>query len=454
MSEKSAASDTSAAASATIAAAGPMPGTDLPPLLQYTAADVGYAGAPVVRGATLSVRAGEFVGLVGPNGAGKSTLLRAITGDAELLGGTLSLAGTDASSLASLQRARIVGVVPQQVTAAFALRSREFVEMGRHPYLARFAALSAHDDEVVDRAMALTDTARLADQPTDELSGGDLQRLALAQALAQEPRVLLLDEPTSHLDLNHQLQVLELVRSLASEQRISVLAVFHDLDLAARYADRIAVVAGGRMGVADVPARVITAEMLRGVFGVRAVVGIDPVTGSVSVTPVLREGDVPARSRGRVLVVGGSGVAAPLLRRLVLGGWTVSAGALNAGDADSVLAEALGIDYAAMPPFAPMDAVAETRVAELVADADAVLVCEVPFGHGNVGNLAAAADAARSGLPVVLVGDIAGRDYTGGIAAVLWDHAVSAGAVLVADADSAEHVLAELAVSAPAAGVR
>jgi len=423
-------------------------------LLAYAAADVGYAGVPVVRAAALSVRAGEFVGLVGPNGAGKSTLLRAITGDAELLGGTLSLSGTDASTLSSLQRARIVGVVPQQVTAAFALRSREFVAMGRHPYLARFAALSAHDDEVVDRVLALTDTARLADQLTDELSGGDLQRLALAQALAQEPSVLLLDEPTSHLDLNHQLQVLELVRSLASDHGMAVLAVFHDLDLASRYADRIAVVADGHVGVADTPERIVTAGMLRGVFGVRAVVGTDPVTGSVSVTPVLREGAVPAETRGRVLVVGGSGVAAPLLRRLVLAGWKVSAGALNAGDADSVLAEALGLDYAAMPPFAPMDADAETRVEALVADADVVLVCEVPFGHGNVGNLTAAADAARSGKPVVLVGDIAGRDYTGGIAEGLWDAAVSAGAVLVADADSAERVLAELVAPAPAGTAR
>ena len=434
----------SAAATATTASA-----TAAAPMLVYDAADVGYAGRPVVRSATLSVRAGEFVGLVGPNGAGKSTLLRAITGDAELLGGTLRLAGADAAPLSALQRARIVGVVPQQVTSAFSLPAREFVEMGRHPHLARFAALSGRDHDVVDRVLALTDTARLSHQPTEELSGGDLQRLALAQALAQEPSVLLLDEPTSHLDLNHQLQVLELVRSLASDRGIAVLAVFHDLDLAARYADRIAVVADGALSVADIPGRVITADTLRRVFGVRAVIGTDPVTGSVSVTPVLREGAVPSRSRGRVLVVGGSGVAAPLLRRLVLGGWQVSAGALNAGDADQVLATALGIEYAAMPPFAPMDAAAESRVAGLAAATDAVLVCEVPFGHGNVGNLAAAAAAARAGLPVVLVGDIAERDFTGGIAEGLWADALAAGALLVADADAAQLALAELVARPP-----
>ena len=224
-------------------------------LLALRRATVGYAGEPVVSAARRSsVRAGEVVGLVGPNGAGKSTLLRAVTGDAELLGGSLSIARhAMRATLAPLERARLVGVVPQQVTAAFSLPAREFVEMGRHAHLSRFAAPGEHDDAVVDEALALTDTARLADKPTDELSGGDLQRLALAQALAQEPRVLLLDEPVSHLDLNHRLQVLDLVRQLAAEKGLGVLAVFHDLDLAARYSDRIAIVAEGRLGPAETP---------------------------------------------------------------------------------------------------------------------------------------------------------------------------------------------------------
>ncbi len=410
-------------------------------LLAYSGVDVGYYGEPIVRGADLRVHAGEVVGLVGPNGAGKSTLLRAVTGDAELLRGSLSIAGTDVRTLAPIERARLVGVVPQLVTAAFALSAREFVAMGRHAHVARFSAASEHDRAVVDEALELTDTARLAEKPTDELSGGDLQRLALAQALAQEPRVLLLDEPVSHLDLNHRLQILDLVRRLANERSVGVLAVFHDLELAARYADRISIVAGGGVGPADTPELVITAESLRDVFGVRAVVGTDAVTGAVSVTAVLREGAVASQHRGRVLVIGGSGAAAPLLRRLVLGGWQVSAGALNAGDADQVLADALGIDYVLIPPFAPMDDAAAVRVAELAAGADVVVVCEVPFGHGNVANLVAAASAAATGTPVVLVGDIAGRDFTGGTALDLWEQTVQAGAVSGIHGDAVEEAL-------------
>lgn len=289
-------------------------------------------------------------------------------------------------------------------------------------------------------AMELTDTAHLADKPVDALSGGDLQRLVFAQALATKPSVLLLDEPVSQLDLNHRLQVLDLMRSLA-DSGMAVLAVFHDLDLAARYSDRLAIVTQGMLSQAGPPAAVITAGMLREVFGVRAVVGTDPVTGSVSVTPVLREGAVVTQGKGRVHVVGGSGVAAPLMRRLVLAGWTVTSGALNTGDADATLAEALGIEHPVIPPFAPMDAAAAIEAARLAAAADAIVVCEVPFGHGNVDNLLV---AVRSGTPMVLVGDIAGRDFAGGAAESYWAEAMDRGAVTVDSADSVEGALGAL----------
>jgi len=409
-------------------------------LLRYSSASVGYGGRAVVEHVELAVSAGEIVGLVGPNGAGKSTLLRAVTDDSELLAGAIELAGRPLSSLTTRERAALVGVVPQQVSAAFSFPAAEFVEMGRHPHLPRFGQPGAADREAVERAMQLTDTEHLAERAVDELSGGDLQRLSFAQALATEPRVLLLDEPVSHLDLNHRLQVLDLSRDLA-DSGLAVLAVFHDLDLAARYSDRVAVVARGELGVAAPPASVITAEMLRTVFGVRAVVGTDPVTGSVSVTPVLRDGAVSRTRRGRVHVVGGSGVAAPLMRRLVLAGWTVTAGALNAGDADATLSDALGIEYASIPPFAPMDASAAVSTAKLAALADAIVVCEVPFGHGNVDNLLV---AVRAGKPLVVVGDVEGRDFAGGAAASYWSEALLGGAVRVDSADEVDRALTEL----------
>lgn len=409
-------------------------------LLDYQAADVGYARTAIVCGASLTVRAGEIVGLVGPNGAGKSTLLKAVTGESSLIAGTLEVAGRAVASLTERERARLVGVVPQQVTAAFSFPALEFVQMGRHSHLPRFAHIGKADAEAVERAMRVTDTMHLAPKAVDELSGGDLQRLAFAQALAQEPRLLLLDEPVSHLDLNHRLQVLDLTRDLA-DSGLAVVVVFHELELAARYADRIAIIANGALQPAGPPQDVITSETLRSVFGVRALVGREPVTGSVSVTPVLREQSVATVNRGSVLVIGGSGMAAPLMRRLVLDGWQVSSGALNEGDVDATLADVLGLPYAHIPPFVAMDELATSAVIELASRSDAVVVCDVPFGHGNIDNLKAAVE---SGRPLVLMGDIDGRDYTGGQAEELWAQAVEAGAVVVPDVSAVVTALESL----------
>ena len=409
-------------------------------LLRFDRASVGYRGRAVVREAVLEVLGGEIVGLVGPNGAGKSTLLRSVTSDAELLGGRIEVGGHSIAELDARHRARLVGVVPQALSAVPGFTVREVVMMGRHPHLPRFRQPGPEDDRIAREAMEMTDTSRLADTTAEELSGGDLQRVALAQALAQQPSVLLLDEPTSHLDLNHRLQVLDLVQMLA-RTGLAVLVVFHDLDLAARYADRIAIVASGRVLPAERPEAVLTAEAVREVFGVRAVVGIDAVTGAVSVVPVLREEAVANRGRGKAFVVGGSGASAPLVRRLVLGGWSVSAGALNTGDADQAVAAALGVEFPEIAPFAPMDDAASDHVKLLARDADVVVVTDVPFGHGNTANLRAAVGAVEAGVRGIFVGTIENRDFTDGEATALWRRALAAGAVEVPDLDEAGRTL-------------
>jgi iron complex transport system ATP-binding protein len=408
--------------------------------LEYRDAAVGYDRA-VVSGVCLAVHPGEVVGLIGSNGAGKSTMLRAVTGGARLVSGALEVLGRPRVSYDARSLARVVAALPQTVTATFRFSAREFVEMGRHPHLGRFADLSAADARVVDEAMELTDTARLAGEPVDTLSGGDLQRLTLAQTLAQQPRVLLLDEPTSHLDLNHRLQVLDLVRRLADEG-LGVLAVFHDLDMAARYSDTLAAVHGGGVGPCGSPREVLTGSLLGEVFGVSAVIGTDAVTGAVSVTPVLRRGETP-RPRGvRVHVVGGSGSAARLLRRLVLEGYEVTAAALNAGDTDNEVAAALGLRYVPLPPFAPVDIHAEAEAAALAAVADVVVVAGTPFGAANLGNLRS---AVGSGSPVVLTGSLGPeRDFTRGDAARIWDAAVVAGARTAETEDEVLEAISEV----------
>lgn len=405
--------------------------------LSFNGLTVGYGARAVVRNVDFSMAPGEFVGLVGPNGAGKSTLLRAVTGGADVLAGDIVSDGRSLVAMDERARARLVGVVPQTPAPLFAFTARAFVEMGRHPHLGRLEEPGLADAAVVADVMQRTDTARLADELVNELSGGDLQRLTLAQALAQRPRVLLLDEPTSHLDLNHALQVLDLVRSLADEG-MTVLGVFHDLEIAARYADRIAIVASERVEPPRPPALAIDADTVSRVFGVRAVVGTDPVTGSVAVTPVLRGEDLAEGPvRARVGLVCGSGSGAVVMRRLALGGFGVFAGALNRGDVDYAVAEALHADMVGLPPFSPIGPAEEEAACARYRECDATVVCATPFGGSNVPNLRAAVHAGR---PLVFVGGIGeDRDFTGGEAARLWAHAMAEGAVRVQTEAEALH---------------
>jgi len=398
--------------------------------LEYRSATIGYAGTPVVREADLSVAEGEFVGLVGPNGAGKSTLLRAVTGSAQLLGGALRVLDEDIDALDPRTRARVVGVLPQSLPSLAGFAARAFVEMGRHPHLGRLEALGERDAEVIQRAMELTDTARFAETPVTELSGGDLQRLVLAQTLAQEPRVLLLDEPTSHLDLNHRLQVLDLVRELASSG-IAVLGVFHDLDLAARYSDRLGIVNEGRLAPPQRPEAALDAAVISDVFGVQAVVRPDPVTGAPSVTPVVRRAELAPPGASTVGLVCGSGSGAALMRRFALDGYRLTCGALNRGDIDQAVADALHAERVELPPFGSIDAADEARVRAAYASARAIVVCATPFGGANVANLRAAVEAER---PLVFVGGWSEqRDFTGGEAAALVRRALAQGALVVSD---------------------
>jgi iron complex transport system ATP-binding protein len=396
--------------------------------LRFVDATVGYDTA-VVSGATLSVAPGEIVGLIGPNGAGKTTLLRAVGGAARLLGGSIDVADRPVGSYSHRDLARLVAVLPQDTPATFAFTARQFVEMGRHAHVSRFGDLAASDHAAVERALALTDTGMLAGRRMDELSGGDLQRLTLAQALAQEPGILLLDEPTSHLDLNHRLQVLDVVRSLADEG-LAVLAVFHDLDMAARYADRLAVVAEGALAGQGGPESVLTQDTLRRVFGVAAVIATDPVTGAVQVLPVVRAQDARAALRGaRVLVISGSGTGAALMRLLTLEGYEVSAGALAIGDTDGAVASALGAEFREIGLFARLSAQDEAAVTAFARVADAVAVVASPFGPDNLGNLRAVANAGAA-RKTVLAGELTeALDFSRGEASGIWDGLVRGGAL-------------------------
>jgi ABC-type cobalamin/Fe3+-siderophores transport system ATPase subunit len=242
---------------------------------------VAYQGQVVLRDISLSAHGGDVVGLIGPNGAGKSTLLRAIGGTLAPAAGAVRLDGIDVAEMRAIERARQIAVVPQSVRLPEAFSAGEVVLMGRNPHLPRFGGERAHDYEVAQRAMIQTSTWPLVERRMGTLSGGEQQRVLIARALAQEPRVLLLDEATAHLDLKHQVATLRLVRRLA-RSGLLVVAAMHDLNLAAQYADRLALL-GGELLIYDEPGGVLTPEWIQRAYGVAALVTPHPLAG----TPVV-----------------------------------------------------------------------------------------------------------------------------------------------------------------------
>jgi iron complex transport system ATP-binding protein len=239
------------------------------PVLALADATVRLPGTAVAQLAevSLGVAAGECVAIVGPNGAGKTTALRALLGLVPLAHGRANLLGCPAARWDRTALAREVAVVAQREEPAFPLLVREAVAMGRYPYLGAWRRPGAADEAAVDRALARADVTHLADRWVATLSGGEWQRVRLARALAQEPRALVLDEPTASLDLRHEMELFELVGDLVHRDRLAALVVSHHVNAAARFADRLMLLAGGRLLAAGPPAAVLQPERLSSVFG-------------------------------------------------------------------------------------------------------------------------------------------------------------------------------------------
>ena len=231
----------------------------------------------------LRVEKGQMVGLIGPNGAGKSTLLRAISGILRCQDGTVMLEGRDLKAMTTKDVAAGLALVPQIAPYTHGFTSMELVLMGRYPHLGRFQVEGKADEQIARKAMSITETDQFAHRTLDTLSGGERQRVFLARALAQQPRMLLLDEPTSNLDVLHQLIVLGLVRQLVDDG-LTAVAAFHDLSMAARYCDKLVVMSGGKVIATGLPEDVLTPRLIETVFKVKAAVYQDPVTGSMAVS--------------------------------------------------------------------------------------------------------------------------------------------------------------------------
>ena len=385
---------------------------------------VGYGEHTVLKSVSLAIEQGGFLGILGPNGCGKTTFLRSLSKVLKPEDGVVYIDGKTVSSYDAKTFAKTVGCVSQETETGFEFSVRDIVLMGRHPHIGRLAPLTAGDYAIADEAMRFTNTLQFKDRLVTELSGGERQRVLIAKTLAQQPKILLLDEPTNHLDVCHQIEILQLIRSLTP--KITVIGVLHDLNLASYFCDRIVLMEKGQILSVGTPAEVLTPERVYDVFSVRMIVSPHPVTGKPYLIP---EYGIPQTPGSRhIHVISGGGSGAELFYSLSLHGFTVTAGVLSANDSDAQAASVLGIETILEPPFAAVSEASAARLKELVAKADAVVVTAMPVGHGNLSNLTALAGCK---VPVYVLGEFA--DYTGGRAKEARQKILDEGGICTAD---------------------
>jgi iron complex transport system ATP-binding protein len=253
-----------------------------------TGLSAGYGESDILQGLDFAVPPGKITVIVGANACGKSTLLRAMSRLLTPRQGEVLLDGKSVHRIAPRELARTMGLLPQSPIAPEGIAVADLVSRGRHPHQGLFSRWTHDDDEAVKSALDATKTADLAERPVDELSGGQRQRVWIAMALAQETGVLLLDEPTTFLDINHQIEVLDLLTDLNHARGTTIVMVLHDLNLAARYADHLVAMAGGRIHVSGTPEEVLTEENVRQVFGLESRVIADPTCGRPMMLPLGR----------------------------------------------------------------------------------------------------------------------------------------------------------------------
>jgi iron complex transport system ATP-binding protein len=261
---------------------------------------VGYGDRLVLRGLSLSIQRGQVTALVGPNGSGKSTLLKTLARLLRPLAGAVVLNGQAITRLSTAAVARELAVLPQGPGAPATLTVRELVEQGRFPHVGALRMLRKQDHAAIGEALALTDMEAFAHRPLATLSGGERQRAWIALTLAQATPILLLDEPTTFLDLGHQLEVMELIQRLNVERGLTIVVVLHDLNQAARYANRLVVLNRGAIVRDGPPAKVLTAQLLAEVFGVAANIVVDPASGAPVCLPFALQKTASTASPGLV----------------------------------------------------------------------------------------------------------------------------------------------------------
>lgn len=389
----------------------------------------GYGTQEIVKSISCTFAPGSFTGIIGPNGSGKTTLLRAFSRVIPS-SGILELNGKEVSDYTPSELGMALGFVPQDEGRPFSYTVLQVVLMARYARTSRFASLTPHDYARCHRALEETGVAHLADRSIRTLSGGEWQRVLIARALAQDTQVLLLDEPTSHLDLTHQSDILTLMRGLAASGS-TIIGVFHDLNLAALYCDRLIMIRNGQVVADDTPAQVLTPEKIRDVYGAEVITSVHPATGRTFLMPIATTNgrSMPDKS-ACVVVISGGGSGTDLLHFLFRNGYILSAGILATTDTDYITTQALEIPCIAVPPFSQIPAYSLEKLRNLLFGADRIILSMHPVGTGNLPVLMVLREADPARIIIHLPEDrnFPSFDFTNGAADAVFQDLCASGA--------------------------
>jgi iron complex transport system ATP-binding protein len=389
----------------------------------------GYGTQEIVKSVSCTFAPGTFTGIIGPNGSGKTTLLRAFSRVIPA-SGILELNGKEVAEYTPAELGMALGFVPQDEGRPFSYTVLQVVLMARYARTSRFAALAPEDFARCHRALEETGLAHLKDRSIRALSGGEWQRVLIARALAQDTRVLLLDEPTSHLDLSHQSEVLTLMRNLTVSGS-TIIGVFHDLNLAALYCDRLIMIREGEVVIDGTPVKVLTPEKIREVYGADVVASFHPATGRTFLMPLPTPNGRSAQEAAlKILVISGGGSGADLVRFLSIRGYCLSAGPLATTDTDYLIAKTLGIPCIPILPFSPIPAYSLEKLRGMLSRADRIVLSAHPVGSGNLPVLNLLREAAASRVIIHLPEgrDFSSYDFSKGAAATAYANLRTAGA--------------------------
>lgn len=365
--------------------------------------DVGYDGVPLLRDIEIGIRRGEILTLIGPNGSGKSTILKSMIRQLRLLAGVVVLDGQTMAAMKEGEIAKKMAILMTERLRAELMTGEDVVSTGRYPYTGRLGILTKADREKVWEAIALVHGEEFANRPFAQLSDGQRQRLLLARAVCQEPEVIVLDEPTSFLDVKHKLELLEILKRLVRERNVAVVMSLHELDLAQKISDRVVSVTKDGVDRCDTPENIFQSAYIEALYGMESG-SYNALFGSLEMARVWGE--------PRVLVIGGGGNGIPVYRALQRRGVPFAAGVLSENDVDYWVARALAVETVSVPAFAPLDEGAVAKASALILKCDHVVCCLDTFGELNQGNRSLRDEAQRQGklLPLDRLSEL----WTGG----------------------------------------